>query len=158
MTPRDLASVSHGRFPWRPALGIWLLILAAETMHGILRRLLLEPALGDLRARQVSVFTGSGLILLVVWLTIRRPGAHPARRWWQIGALWLVLTLGFEIGLGLALGASGERIASDFDPRRGGLLALGMLVILVAPRLVARARGLVRPSHSSSRGASAMPR
>jgi hypothetical protein len=39
---------------------------------------------------------------------------------------------------------SWDRIASDFDPRRGGLLAFGMLVILVAPRLVAQRRSLIQ--------------
>jgi hypothetical protein len=42
---------------------------------------------------------------------------------------------------------SWDRIASDFDPRRGGLLAFGMLVILVAPRLVAQCRGLIQDGH-----------
>jgi hypothetical protein len=59
----------------------------------------------------------------------------------------LGLTLAFEIGLGRASGLSWDRITSDFDPRRGGLLTFGMLVILVAPRLVAPRRGLIQPGH-----------
>jgi hypothetical protein len=39
---------------------------------------------------------------------------------------------------------SWDRIASDFDPRRGGFLALGMLVILVAPRVLAERLGLIQ--------------
>jgi hypothetical protein len=42
---------------------------------------------------------------------------------------------------------SWDRFASDFDPRRGGLLAFGMLVIFVAPRLLAQRRGLIRDGH-----------
>ena len=68
------------------------------------------------------------------------------RRWWKFGLFWLALT-GFEIGLGRATGMSWDRIASDFDPRRGGLLALGVLVILVAPRFVAQRRGLIQDGH-----------
>ena len=101
------------------AVGIWLTLVAVESIHGVMRRLLLEPQLGDLRARQVSVFTGAALIASVFWFTLGWLRPQPVRRWW-------------------------DRIASDFDPRRGGLLGFGMLVILVAPRLLAQCRGLIR--------------
>lgn len=132
------------RFPWSGSLRIWLTLVLVESGHGILRRLLLEPYLGDLRARQVSVFTGAALIVLVFWLTLKRLGPQPAHRWWTLGLFWLALTLVFEVGLGRAAGMSWDRITSDFDPRRGGLLSFGMLVILVAPRWIAAGRGLLR--------------
>jgi hypothetical protein len=140
-----MTRTTSSQFPWGRALGIWVALLATESVHGIVRRLVLEPQLGDLRARQVSVLTGSLLIVLVFWLTIRWLGAHAPWRWWQVGALWLALTLTFEVALGRALGASWERIASDFDPRRGGFLGFGMLVIALAPRVLAARRGLVQP-------------
>jgi len=43
-----------------------LAIIAAETLHGTLRQWLLAPAVGDLRARQLSIISGSALILAVV--------------------------------------------------------------------------------------------
>jgi len=138
--------MSGTSFPLARAVGIWLALVAVESIHGVMRRLLLEPQLGDLRARQVSVFTGSVLITLVFWLTLKSLGPQPVRRWWTFGLLWLALTLAFEIGLGRATGMSWDRIASDFDPRRGGLLAFGMLVILVAPRLLAQRCGLLTDS------------
>jgi hypothetical protein len=136
-------------FPVARAFGIWLTLVAVESNHGVKRRLLLEPRLGDLRARQLSVFTGAVLIALVFWFTLKWLGPQPARRWWTFGLLWLALTLAFEIGLGRASGMSWERIVSDFDPRRGGLLAFGMLVILVSPRLLAQRRGLIEHGHQA---------
>ena len=127
----------------RRAVGIWLTLVAVESLHGLTRRLLLEPQLGDLLARQVSVFTGAVLIIFVFWFTLRWLGPQPERRWWQVGLLWLTLTLAFEIGMGRAAGMSWDRIASDFDPRRGGFLGLGMLVILVAPRVLAERLGFI---------------
>jgi len=44
---------------WLRGLLVWLLIAAAETVHGILRVLLLQPYLGDLRARQLALVTGA---------------------------------------------------------------------------------------------------
>ncbi len=49
---------------------IWLIIIGLETVHGILRGLLLVSVLGDFSARQVSVFTGSLLIFSVAYVFI----------------------------------------------------------------------------------------
>jgi hypothetical protein len=140
-------------FPLVRAVGIWLTLVAVESIHGVMRRLFLEPHIGDLRARQVSVFTGAVLIGLIFRVTLGWLRPQPVRRWWMFGLLWLALTLAFEIGLGRATGMSWDRIASDFDPRRGGLLAFGMLVILVAPRLLAQRRGLIQDGHQVSAAA-----
>jgi hypothetical protein len=131
------------------AVGIWLMLMAVETVHGVFRRVVLEPQLGDLPARQLSVFTGAVLIVVVLWLTLPWLGPQSGRRWWELGLLWVTLTLAFEIALGRAAGMSWERITSDFDPHRGGLLGFGMMVILVAPRVLAGRRGL-RPGSADS--------
>jgi hypothetical protein len=136
--------MAESSFPLTRAVGIWLALVAVESIHGVMRRLFLEPQLGDLRARQLSVFIGAVLIALVFWFTLKWLRPQPVRRWWTLGLLWLALTLAFEIGLGRATGMSWDRIASDFDPRRGGLLAFGMLVILVGPRLLAPRRALIQ--------------
>jgi hypothetical protein len=139
--------MTDSSFALARATGIWLTLITVESVHGAMRRLFLEPQLGDLRARQVSVFTGTVLIALVFWFTLKRLGPQPVRRWWTFGLFWLALTLAFEIGLGRVTGMSWDRIVSDFDPRRGGLLAFGMLAILVAPRLLAQRRGLIQDGH-----------
>ena len=126
------------------AVGMWVTLVAVESLHGALRRIVLEPRLGDLTARQVSVLTGSVLIIIVFWFTLKWLGPRPGRHWWELGLLWLILTLAFEIALGRAAGMSWDRIVSDFDPRRGGFLGLGMMVILVAPRVMAGRLGLIQ--------------
>lgn len=131
-------------FPFGRVAGIWLTLLVVESIHGVIRRLFLEPRVGDIRARQLSVFTGAVLIALVYWFTIKWLGPQPVRRWWQFGFVWLAVTLAFEIVVGRATGMSWDRIASDFDLRRGGLLGIGMLVILMAPRILAQRCGLVQ--------------
>ena len=44
---------------WLRAFLVWLLIIAIESVHGTLRVLFLQPLVGDFRARQIAVFTGS---------------------------------------------------------------------------------------------------
>lgn len=137
--PSDAAS--H-RIRWSRALLVWLGIVVVESVHGALRQAFLAPAIGDLPARQMGVIVGSGLILAIAWLCIRWIDARRPRQQFAIGAVWVVLIVAFEIGLGLALGYSPARIVSDYDPTRGGWMGFGLLCLLCAPWLTAKVRGL----------------
>lgn len=118
----------------------WVLLIGLETVHGILRTLFLAPRLGDFRSRQVSVFTGLAIIFAVAWCTSRWRGAPSPRAELRTGALWVALTLGFEIGLGRLQGFPWSRILEDYDLSRGGLLGFGMLGLFLAPWLARRLR------------------
>lgn len=128
--------------PWRRSFLVWLLFVVVEFAHGALRTLLLAPAIGDWRARQVSVFTGSVLIvaiasLVIRWLRPTKPGAI-----WSIGGLWLILMVAFELLFGrFVLGFTWSRIWSDYDLPHGGLLPFGLLVLFLSPRIGAKLRG-----------------
>ncbi|MBX3401164.1 MAG: hypothetical protein KF873_20720 [Gemmataceae bacterium] len=120
---------------------VWLVIIAVETVHGVLRTLLLVPLVGDFPARRVSVLTGSLLIFGVAWAFVRWIGADTRLRLLGVGLLWVVLTVLFEIGLGrYVLGLSWERIAEDYDVTRGGLLGFGLLFMAATPTLSAMLR------------------
>lgn len=125
------------------ALAVWLLIFAVEVAHGVLRTLYLVPLVGDLRSRQVGVAVGAVLILLVTWLTVKWIAPRTPRERRGVGVLWVMLMIGAEVAVGrLAFGYPWARITEDFDPTRGGFLALGMLVLYLAPGWMARLRGL----------------
>jgi len=113
---------------------VWLVIICAETVHGILRTMLLEPVMGGFEARRFSVFTGSLMILGITFATVRWIKGDQAVDFILIGAMWVVLTVGFEVLLGRALlDLSWDRILSDYDLSRGGLVAIGLLVMFFAP-------------------------
>lgn len=147
------------------ALAVWLLIIACEAIHGTLRTLFLAPVIGDFPARQVSVFTGIVIIFTIAWFTHRwmmvlpkaaaspsrhsREGGNPAslapitsstRTLWHIGAMWVLLTVVFEVTLGLLLGLSWQRILEDYDLRNGGLMLFGLMAMFATPWVVARIR------------------
>ncbi len=122
------------------ALAVWAVLIVAESMHGTVRELWLKPALGDLRARQVCVFTGMVIILGIAYRFIHWIQADTPRTRWLVGLMWVTLTLSFEVVLGrLVLGYSWERLFEDYDVTRGGLLSIGMLVLLLSPHLAAKA-------------------
>jgi len=135
--------------PTGRTLLVWLLLMAVETAHGILRNLFLTPVVGDFRARQMGVFIGSGLILVVTYLTIRWMlggtmgglshglAEIPLIR---IGVWWTVLTVGFEFGLGRAIGRPWTDMLADYDFAHGGLMPFGLVALLCAPWIAARLR------------------
>ena len=126
------------------AFSIWLLIAAAEVLHGILRVRLLNRRVGDHRALQIAVFIGSAIILVISWFTVPWLGTSTTGQLLGVGLFWFVLMLAFEVGFGRwVLRASWQRIAPDFDFRQGGLLSIGMAVLLFAPLVVAKVRGLI---------------
>lgn len=120
---------------------IWLFIVFAEIIHGVLRGVFLVPVVGDLRSRQIGVFTGSILILIIAFAFIRWIGAIGKRQLLGIGILWLILMLGFETAFGrFVIGLPWERIAFDYNMAKGGLLPIGMLVLAAAPLIAAKVR------------------
>jgi hypothetical protein len=122
-------------------LAVWLCIISVEVLHGIARAVVLAPAVGDFRARQIAVFTGSLLILVVATSFIRWIRPDSAREAVGVGVVWLLLTLAFEIGFGRYVAhAAWSRIASDYNVFRGGLLPIGLCVLTAAPFITAKFR------------------
>jgi hypothetical protein len=131
------------------AFAVWLLLMTAEVVHGVIRTLVLTPVVGDFRARQLGVFTGSLLILLITALTIRWIRASRPRTLLTIGSAWVVLTVAFEISLGRMMGYSWERLGSDYNMLEGGLLPIGFVIMATSPLIAARLRGVWRGIHGA---------
>jgi hypothetical protein len=127
---------------WKRAFYVWLLIAVAESVHGTLRRIFLVPWIGELLSHQIGVVIGSAIIFTIAWLCIRwfGPGSH--RQQFQVGLLWVVLTLIFEFTLGYFFGYSLERILSDYNIAKGGVMVFGVLFMLFSPAFAAKVRGL----------------
>lgn len=114
------------------ALLVWLLIVAAESVQGGLRRMLFDPDV-EFVVRQVSVLTGALIIFAITWACIRWLRIRSAGGALGVGVLWVALTLAFEIVIGRVLGLSWARIASDYDLLHGGLMPLGLLAMALTP-------------------------
>ena len=117
---------------------VWLVIIAAEFLHGTARILLLEPMIGDFRARQISVFTAILIIFAISYAFVGWLRAAGNLQLFLIGLMWLALTIAFEIVLGRLMNLSWERILSDYDIANGGLMPLGLLFLTFAPIIAAR--------------------
>jgi len=126
------------------ALAVWVLFIVAESAQGALRRSLLA-AQTQLAAKEVGVLIGAGIIFALTWAGWRWLGVRRGSAALAVGGLWTSLTVAFDVGLGRWLGSSWSAVASDYDPRQGGFLLLGLAAMTVTPWIVWRLRGPVHP-------------
>lgn len=119
----------------RRALTLWLVMMGAETLHGIARTLFLVSWTGDARSREIGVFTGSAILFAIVWWRSRWLRAEGAV--WLVGGLWTVLTVGFEFGLSRLVGRSWSDVLADYRILDGGLMPLGLAILFAAPAIAA---------------------
>ncbi len=132
------------------AFVIWLTFIIAESMNGVVRELWLVSLLGDMRAHQVSFVIGSMLVLAIAILLIHWLNVSRTSHLIQIGLLWLVLTLGFEVSLGhFILGYSWNQIAADYNLLQGGLMPFGLALLAFAPLIAAKLRHIWPGKHQS---------
>jgi len=74
---------------------------------------------------------------------VRWMRATRSRELAAVGLIWTVLTVAFEIALGrFVLDVPWERILSDYNLCRGGLLPLVLLFMAAAPLIAGRLRGI----------------
>ncbi|HWP13174.1 MAG TPA: hypothetical protein VNN06_15235 [Ramlibacter sp.] len=126
---------------WPKAFAVWLAILALAVANGILREAVLIPALGRLTGLTASGVVLSLLILLVALFAAPWYGRLDAGRYWQIGAMWLVLTLVFEFGMGrLVSHKPWQELLEAYTFSGGNIWPAVLVVVLVAPRIAAWVR------------------
>lgn len=121
------------------AILAWALIIAAESVHGALRRILLDPDTA-FALRQVSVGVAVLIVFAVTWVSDRWMAVRGTGALLGVGLLWVILTLAFEFGLGRALGMSVQQIAEGYDLSKGNIMPLGLLATVLATWIVARLR------------------
>jgi len=128
---------------WR-AIAVWFGILVLANINGAARQAWLIPRLGEPGGRVVSTLALSGVVLLLTWLTIPWIGPASTRDAVKIGVIWLGLTLAFEFLVGhYVFGQSWRKLLEDYDITRGRIWVLVLLLVLFAPLLAARSRGLL---------------
>lgn len=122
---------------------LWLLIMAVETLHGILRGMFLVPRLGEDTAGKIGLALGSFIVLLLSVLLIRWTRQSGNAALLRLGALWTLLTFVFEIAIGLLRGLDAGQLWAEINPLAGGTMVYSLAVMLLAPLIAAH----LRPPH-----------
>jgi hypothetical protein len=121
-------------------------MIAIAVANGALREALLTPRVGGLRAHQLSTLTAILFFgVYIAWLMRRwRPATR--RETVGIGALWLLLTVLFEFGMGrLLLHREWTVLLADYNLAAGHLWPLLLVWVAVAPTVLSSS--VSAPSH-----------
>ena len=119
---------------------IWLAIMAAETIHGVARGLFLVPYVGEAMASHIGWPIAVVIVFTITFGLIGWTGLRDRGSLFRLGTLWAALTLAFEIGIGLLRGLDATRIWAEINPFAGGLMLYSLLVIGLAPWLMAKCK------------------
>ena len=129
---------------WLKAVVLWAVILVLAIANGFLREALLIPTFGRFTGLLASGLALSLLIFLVAALAAPWFNAQRARSYWNIGALWLVLTLAFEFAFGrLVQGKPWHELLQAYTFSGGNIWPLVLVTALLSPRLAASLRRIV---------------
>jgi hypothetical protein len=114
----------------------WLGLFVVMFMNGAARVVLLQPQLGEDRARQVASLTGVVLVLLASWVFVRTsPRVKSAQLLW-VGAGWLAGTMAFEFLFGhFVSGHSWRALLADYNILKGRLWSLILISVCLGPWL-----------------------
>lgn len=122
-----------------PYLLAWLPMVAIAIANGWLRQAGYGPYLSELAAHQVSTLTGALMFALYIYWVMRCWPPASARRAWQVGLVWLAMTVAFEFLFGrFVVGHTWIHLLRDYDLSAGRVWPLLLLWVLVAPRLFSR--------------------
>jgi hypothetical protein len=118
----------------------WILMIPVAILNGIFRESVIRRKVGELRAHQLSVVTGStGFVALVHALWRGEAGRIDDRDLFRMGAAWVIATILFEFGFGHYLrGLSWEVLLHDYNIRAGRLWVVMLLVLLFSPLIAKR--------------------
>jgi hypothetical protein len=116
--------------------------------NGILREAVLIPSFGGRMGLVLSGVLLCLLILLVAYGLARLGRGFAVSQGFLIGALWLLLTLALEFGLGRYVqGKSWPELLAAYTFEGGNLWPVVLVVTFLAPALAARKNG-VRAEYS----------
>jgi hypothetical protein len=121
------------------AMVVWCGLLVLAFVNGAVREAALVPAFGDNVAHAISSVMLSAAIGALAWMTIGWIAPPSSAAAWQVGAVWLALTLAFEFLAGHYLfGNPWNRLLADYDVLRGRIWIVVLLTTACSPYLTAR--------------------
>ncbi len=129
---------------WWKAVAVWFLFMVGAVANGTLRQYVINPAIGAAWGHVLSTVLLCAIILAITWFSIRWIAPADAVQAWTIGAVWLVMTLAFEFGMGYFISRlSWAEMLAQYNLLKGQVWVFVPLVTLIAPWWMAKLRGLL---------------
>ncbi len=127
---------------FRRSMLIWLSIIPLAILNGVLRDEMLTPLIGSL-ALPLSGIILCGLIFIVALLFIPLLGKNKPKNYVQIGILWVIATVVFEIMFAFVSGDTLVNVLHAYNITTGNLWAIVVIFVGLAPWLAAKIKRII---------------
>lgn len=115
-------------------LGLYVLVASTEMLNGIFRTLYLNRRFGLRRAKQISLLPALAFCLLICAVWVPTIGLGSDLELIALGISLSAFMLTFDVVLGhFVLRMPMAKVLEDLDPRRGSLLAPGLVLMALCP-------------------------
>lgn len=112
----------------------WLPLVLIAILNGALRELGYKQFMKELHAHQISTLIGMVLVAIYVWIMGLIWPIESLTQAFQIGGIWLLLTILFEFGFGhFIMGHPWEKLFFDYNIFAGRVWLLFILWTAVSP-------------------------
>jgi hypothetical protein len=118
-------------------IAVWFGLMIVAILNGVLRTFGFAKVMPELRAHQVSCFSGILLIGLAVWLLDKKWEIESKNQAFLIGFIWILMTVIFEFAFGhYVMKHPWERLFHDYRIDEGRLWILVLLWTDIVPFVV----------------------
>jgi hypothetical protein len=119
----------------------WIPMVFIAIANGVARDWGYKRYVTELRAHQISTLIGAVLFTIYTWALGRRWPLESSAQAFTIGAIWVVLTIAFEILFGHFVAKfTWRKLAMDYNLLKGRVWVLILLWLFVLPYAVYRFR------------------
>ena len=119
------------------AIITWLFFLPVPIINGFLREKWYKAVVGETAAHQIGTLVVSSVFFIYAYISLKdKISVLNNVELLKIGLLWLIMTVFFEFGLGLAGGRSWEYMLADYNIIKGRIWVLVLLTVFTSPFLV----------------------
>lgn len=118
------------------AVVAWFALMVLAIANGTMREFLLTPRVGPRLGHVLSTLLLCAFVFDLAWSLMPWIGARQSADAWEMGALWVALTLGFEFLVGhYVFRNSWEELLADYNISGGRIWVLVSITTFIAPRL-----------------------
>lgn len=130
---------SFGTSRYLYPLGVWVLLAAVAVANGVFRELVVIPRIGEYPGHVLGTAILVLAILAIAYAYFTRTAVEYTRgELLAIGAIWTVMTVGFEFLVGYVEGTPVSVTLGQYDVLVGQVWILVPITLLVAPTLFGR--------------------
>ena len=115
----------------------WFPLVILAILNGALREKGYRRFMSELRAHQLSTLIGIVLVGIYVWIMELLWPLESSQQAFQIGGIWLVLTILFEFGFGhYVMGHPWEKLFHDYNIFTGRVWLLFVIWTAISPLVI----------------------